>query len=632
MSVSPSDSEILDGKKKASSLDALLMVLIASVPVALGSVGIGWGLPSEERSAYYFGDAEGSAARGAARRRTGYVDFPGDRSERASFNGICSSHPDEWYVLKELWDLGPRASEMDARLLGWPSLVFYVQGLALALASVLGLVTSGRDLAFYCQHPGEIAKAYMVGRFTAVLFAGASAAVLYRCGRDYYNRATGVLAGVILGSMPLITVHSHYMTGDMLVPFFGSLGVYFCLRTYLSRRSRWPALAGLAFGLAMSAKCKAAILLLLIPTAVALRGSGHRGSLGRVLTRIARWPVLMGVGLAVIVFTVLNPSIILSPSSFLGVVSTEVSRFVMDSQPPGHEVHVESQRIPWAMGTIAVTPAWVLVHSVGPIPLVLALGACVSSVVWNVRRDLVPVGGLCFIYLAAGLAGVTFSRHMIPLAPLLALLAARHALRTWEQVRPRHLKTWLTGVLIVCLAGPGLWKSVGYCRLFAEEDVRLDAGRWISMNVPKGATIGVPEIPWQYDTPPIDERDYRVVVTGYDAAKLRRLKPDYYAISSRHTDPTVHAETPERKRLFEALASRKRYTTAYVAERMPFVLKSRWRVGRSLCRLLFWVGLDLRNADAPEDLRYVNPQFAILERVDLPPREEGVVGGVTTAK
>ena len=624
MSVSPTDSEVLDSKKRRSSLDVLLMVLIASVPVVLGSIGIDWGLPSEERSAYYAGSADG--------RRAGYVDFPGDRVQRASFNGICSGHPDEWYVLKELWDLGPGSGEMDARVLGWPRLVFYIEGLALALASALGFVVSGKDLTFYCQHPGEIAKAYVVGRLTAVLFAGASAAILYRCGREYYSRGTGVLAGLTLGTMPLITVHSHYLTGDMLVLFFGSLGAYFCLRTYLSRRSRWPALAGVSFGLAMSAKCKAAILLLLIPTAVALRGSGQGVSLGRVVMRIARWPVLIGTGLAIVVFAALNPEIILSPSSFLGVVSTEVSRLVMDSQSPGQEIYVESHRIPWAMGTIAVTPAWVLVHSVGPIPLVLALGACVSAVVWSVRRDLVPVAGLCFVYLAAGMTGVTFSRHMIALAPLLALLAARHALRTWEQVRPRYVKTWLTGAAVVCLIGPGLWKSVGYCRLFAEEDVRLEAGRWISERVPKGVTIGVPEIPWHYDTPPIDERVHRVVVTGYDVGKLRRLNPDYYVISSRHTDPTVHAETPERTRLFEVLASRRRYTTVHVVERMPFVFETTWQLRRRLRTILFWLGLDLRDANAPEDLRYANPQFAILRRVDFAPREGGGERGDSAAR
>lgn len=602
------------------SVEVGIVLIVFLIPVVLGSIGIRWGLPSKERGAFYFSGPEEfpDISRDEVRKSAElYPEFSDAAPrDRRTFNAIRSCHPDEHYVLKGLANMDPKRGDFATGLFGWPSLIFYIEGLGLAIASIFGFVTLTRDLSFYFHDPGQIARMYLVGRIIVVAFGAASAVVVYRCGRDYYNRRTGVIAAVLLGILPLTTVHMHYMTGDIPMLFFVSLGLYFCLRSGLSPRARWSLLAGAAFGLAMSAKYKAVILVPMIPMAAVLQRLGRGRSFGSSLSKALSWPVLTGIAVAVALFLVLNFSIVLDFGQFWRVFSGEVSSIATNvgvEAQTGTGGHDLSGLIEGAL----VSPAWVLTHSVGTVPLMLAIAACVIAIVWRSPRDFVPAGGLAIVYLTMGVLGTVYARHMMPLAPLVALLSARCVFTAWKQVRLRRLRGFLTVALGVLLVVPPLWRSVAYCRLFSATDVRLEAARWIRACVPEGSVIGVPESPWQYDTPPINERDYEVVVTGYDADRLRELAPDYCVVSSRHQDPILRKPTPEGERFWKEFAAGSRYMAVRTVERMPFVYANTEKAPKLVRRWLRLLGVELDNAEAPEDMRYANPRFTIYRRRDL---------------
>ena len=603
--------------------EVVIVGIIGLVPLALGMYGIDWGLPSLVRNSYYFSGPEDYPTVSELEVRHSaelYREFtPGGPRERSTFNAIRSCHPDEHYVLKGLANMDPMRGDFATGLFGWPSLIFYIEGFALTVASLLGYVTLTRDLGFYFAHPGEIARMYLVGRYVVALFGGASAVVVYFWGRDHYNWQTGALAGVVMGVIPLTTVHMRYMTGDVPMLLFVSLGLYFCSRSVHSPRARWPILAGLAFGLAMSAKYKAVILLPLLLLAVAGREMARGRPLARAVLRMWTWQALSGVAMALVVFLALNVSVLLRPAEFWRVFSGEVGSVAMNV---GQDAAGEGDllaRIAEMLGAAAASPALILAYCVGPIPILLALGACIRAVVERSRSGFLPSVGFVMVYLTMGSIGTMYGRHLMPLLPMVALLSARQALVMWDQVQVAVLRRYMTVGLVALLVGTALWRSVGYSRLFAAPDVRTEAAEWIATHIPPGATIGVPEVPWQYDTPPINERKYRVVVTGYDVDELRAMRPDYYVVSSRHRDPVLRKPTAESELFWRDLRSTRRYVVARVIERMPFVYRDTQRAGPAASLALACLGLQLYNAHAPEDMRYANPRITVYRRADIAP-------------
>jgi hypothetical protein len=79
---------------------------------------------------------------------------------------------------------------------------------------------------------------------------------------------------------------------------------------------------------------------------------------------------------------------------------------------------------------------------------------------------------------------VVYPRYVVPLAPVLSVLAAELLVSTM-----RDRRGYLVAAAIVALVGPGFWKSIQIDRLLAREDTRLMASRWVSENLPRRAAI-----------------------------------------------------------------------------------------------------------------------------------------------
>ena len=175
---------------------------------------------------------------------------------------------------------------------------------------------------------------------------------------------------------------------------------------------------------------------------------------------------------------------------------------------------------------------------------------------------------------------------------------------------------------------PQLYRSVGYARLFAADNVRTEAGRWIARNVPENASIGTPHEPWQFDFPPADNEHNPVQVTGFETHALTSQRaPDFYILSDRQRDPMFVRPTPQVQSFWRELKRGGTYAFHREFLRSPRV----WdRLDTFVRRHSnpFWriVGLDLNSRDVPEDMRYVNPVITVYRRADVPlpaPRQTG---------
>jgi hypothetical protein len=131
------------------------------------------------------------------------------------------------------------------------------------------------------------------------------------------------------------------------------------------------------------------------------------------------------------------------------------------------------------------------------------------------------------------------------------------------------------------------------------KNTRTDAGIWLKDSLPEGTNIGVTEVPWQFQMPPIDQDKYKIKVTGYDVEMLKKQMPDYFLISSFQTPipPYPVNLQQERVQFWTEMGKTNLYQPVKV-----------WRYYPSFLNITF------KYKTMPEDLIYLNPTVVLLKK------------------
>src|SRR5581483_8498442 len=168
---------------------ALVLGLFAAA-LALDVAGIGWGLPSAERSRNAPLDVRWYAAPQTAARL--YETAPYE-----------SYNPDEGAVLNALSHMRPRALDLNPHYFNYPTLWIYATGAALAAAAAAGAVRLEHAKAYYLARPEAMAAVYRVGRLLAATFAACGVVLVFVAVRTLFDAPTAALAGLAL-ALPLL--------------------------------------------------------------------------------------------------------------------------------------------------------------------------------------------------------------------------------------------------------------------------------------------------------------------------------------------------------------------------------------------------------------------------------------------
>jgi 4-amino-4-deoxy-L-arabinose transferase-like glycosyltransferase len=328
----------------------------------------------------------------------------------------------------------------------------------------------------FALHPDEV---YTLARVIAALLGTAALWLLYATGARLFNRAVGLLAAAIeaVAFLPVFYAHLALNDAPTLAPvtlsLLGSAGV---LR---KGRRRDYLLAGIGLGLACASKYTAGIVLLPLLAATATRylhvPPGARAYL--VGRRAMLGLVLAGAG-ALVAFLVANPYAVLD---FRDFHSELVHQSTLSAESQG------KLGAPREGGVLYYL--WSLSWGLGWVPALAALGGAVT--VWCREQRLgwllVPAP---LLYLAfMGLQGRYFGRWLLPIFPILCLLAAFFALRLVQAGASRQLRIGLAALLVLALLAQGLVYSVHSGLVLSRADTRNLTRAWIVANVPRGAPI-----------------------------------------------------------------------------------------------------------------------------------------------
>jgi 4-amino-4-deoxy-L-arabinose transferase-like glycosyltransferase len=368
----------------------------------------------------------------------------------------------------------------------------------------------------FALHPGEV---YTLARVAAAVLGTAAVWLLYATGARLFGRAVGLLAAAIeaVAFLPVFYAHLALNDAPTLAPLtlslLGSAGV---LR---KGRARDYLLAGVGLGLACATKYTAGIVLLPFAAAVAARYlEGGRGAGRRAVVGIAA-----AASVALVAFLIANPYSVLDYSAFhselihQSTLSAEAQGKLGAPRQGGFLYYLWS--LTWGLGWAPALAAlggaltvWLTRRGGGggssPGPgsgarqrpaAVLRAGAPAWRVAVRRAGDgagggvaigwmLVPAVVLFLAFM--GLQGRYFGRWLLPIFPLLCLLASFFVLALVAALAPRRvLAGGLCALLVAAVLAQGLLYSVHSGLVLSRADTRNLTRAWLAAHVPAGTPI-----------------------------------------------------------------------------------------------------------------------------------------------
>jgi hypothetical protein len=318
--------------------------------------------------------------------------------------------------------------------------------------------------------------AFAIARVLAGLLGAAAAALLIWAGTRFFDRRVGLVAGALMAVAFLPVHYGHFALNDVpaLAPaclaLVGVAGVY--------RRGR-PfdyVVAGAGLGLACATKYTAGIVLLCLLAAAA------------VSPRLRlRGLALAGV-LALAGFLVANPYALLDWETFRDGLAKQSEAAGEGGSKLGL---VGESGILYYLGTTTWGLGW--------IPALAAVAGAAALAVRRRALALILVPAPIVFLLFMGAQGRFFARWLLPVYPLLCLLAAWAAVggATWLAARVRPAwghAAWPAAAAGVVLCAQGLVFSLHNDLVIARADTRELARAWMVEHVPEGGRVVVEPI------------------------------------------------------------------------------------------------------------------------------------------
>jgi hypothetical protein len=338
------------------------------------------------------------------------------------------------------------------------------------------------------RHPGEV---FTLARVAAAILGAGALWLLYATGARLFSRGVGLLAAAIEAVAFLPVFYAHLALNDVptLAPLtlslLGTAGVL------CKGRNRDYVLAGVGMGLACASKYTAGIVVVPLAAAVAARYLEAEPGAGR---RALRGIALAGAA-ALSAFLIANPYALLDYHGFHADLAHQST---LSSEAQG-KLGAPTEG-GWTGGLSYYL--WSLTWGLGWVPALAALGGALT--VWRSRPRLgwllVPAPLLFLAFM--GLQGRYFGRWLLPIFPILCLLAAFFALELASAIaarlrsalgdrRARGPGIALAAAIVLALCAQGLLYSIHSGLVLSRADTRNLTRAWLLAHVPAGAPIVV---------------------------------------------------------------------------------------------------------------------------------------------
>jgi 4-amino-4-deoxy-L-arabinose transferase-like glycosyltransferase len=388
-------------------------------------------------------------------------------------------HIDEHFVFggADMLARNPHEAAMSPKFFMYSPLPMYllivVRWLYQAVAGPLNLTVPHDEVIFM-----------ILGRAISATLGTATIPLAYLIARRISGPVAGLLAATLTAFGVLHLRESHFFTVDIPLTFFSTLTLCLVLRA-MDRMSSTPAFArrddlavGLAFGAAVLCKYTAVFLAPVIGLAYLLSPDGLGRTPAIWLRRGLRACVVGLIGLAV--FLLANPLVVMYYAKFRQDIADWVTAPLTGVWKPiwtAQFTDIGSPHLFWFTN--------ILWWGVGPAFEILGV-AGVIWLFWRRNRYAAVAGAYVIAYfVVAGQTVTPFARYGVPLVPALAIAAGVFGADVMTRERWKWPALAAVGVTIVTTA----LYAAAYMHIFASEDSRLAASRFVVNRVPQGSHV-----------------------------------------------------------------------------------------------------------------------------------------------
>ncbi|MFT5375611.1 MAG: tetratricopeptide (TPR) repeat protein [Candidatus Latescibacterota bacterium] len=370
-----------------------------------------------------------------------------------------SFHPDEETLLRASLEL---QSPLEPPLTAYGLVPLYLAKGALALA--------GADVP-------DMARLYRVARALALLCAALSLWLTWSLAQRRLGRGAALLALLFVACAPLAIQQAHFYTVDGV--FVLVLLLFFAAWESGIEANKRYLLAGVLVGVAGAVRFNGLALGLAL-----LVGHCAQVESWRQLPSRLKEGKLWGAALAALTaLIVLQPYLLTNPTLLLQGQTTDDFLYSL-RLAQGDIVR------PWSLVDMHTLPYMHYWTNLWPTavgwPLTLLMAAGIVWTAWyRFRAEAVALSWCVLCFLSIGALHTKHVRYLLPLLPFLAIFSAQFIEWIWQ--RNRRLGAAVASVPVLHVVVYGM----AFTGIYAAEDSRIEAARWIEANVEKGARIGV---------------------------------------------------------------------------------------------------------------------------------------------
>ena len=536
------------------------------------SIGLKWGLPSGKINSLYFYKKENldktvhkikeykeEVWKGYGYYFTLHPEEEEKKLPRNFYNPIRSYHPDEYFILKVLSSMDPSKFNFNPHQSTVGGAYIYLVGVFIFLLSKIKIIKLTKDLSFYFYNPDEFAKLYIAGRLITVFFGIGIIVLSYLISSKIYKKKEDAfLMSLLLTFTPLIILNSLYMYVDIPGLFWITGCLYYSLKTIEKLNFKHSLLSGIFSGLAAGTKINLFTSLFLPFFSSILNFKNIKTFIISLIYTIGGFILSFGITNPYFFITYPLPIIELkqhAPINFNG-------KFYFSALGYG---------IGW------------------PFFALFLIGIILNNKNFLEKEKSLILFWILFYFTFISFFSKTYARYILPIVPSIIILGYNF------YCEGRKIKTIKSVLLYFSLAYTVIY-GLSFKSLFLKDNVRTKAGMWIKENIEKGKSIGVCEVPWQFQLPPFDYFEYKVIVVNYNYEKLKIELPDYFIISSFQgkIPPYPHNLQRERIEFWQKFINSNLYKPIKIFEKpLSFsYIKFRFKI-------------------LPEDLIYINPTIII---------------------
>lgn len=490
--------------------DHVILLLILFISFLLNITGINWGVPSIERNKLYFDSEEqirdnlkGITEEKLMKSQTAYKkEMSGSR-----FNPVRSYHPDESQFIESFNNMNPKKFDFSPHLYYYGTLYFILLGISFVFSYLFGYIKLTRDLSYFYMNPQELAKFYITGRMVSVIFGVLIVFMVYLIAKKIYSEKRGLIACLAAAAMPLFVIQIHIISVDITALFFILATLYSALKIFETEENKRYIYSGILAGLAAGAKYPAFIIVFVIPVAYFLKGEK---TFPNLIKSFFNKKVFLSYLSAVISFSVTNPFIFISPGEVISHIQT-ASGYNRGNIVNGMAYYLKA-----------------LYHGMGFPLFVLSLSGAAIVFIKKRKEEILILFWIIFALLVFSSFDMKYQRYILTIMPFMVILG----MKVLDYLKNKYIR----GLILVLVFALTFFYTWGYEDLLLKENIRTTAGKWIAENILPGETIGLRRDPWQFQTPPINQSRYGLLITGMERKNIIRQNPRYFIISQMEYD------------------------------------------------------------------------------------------------